>query len=88
MHGFFGSTLQVIAHHKDRIRTEQAIEDFHIFKRDLSTKLVGKFLMITGVDVFVETVTSYFNLSRKKKHNGVVFKSSIILTPGQLGYVD
>lgn len=75
MHGFFGSTLQVIAHHKDRIRTKQAIEDFHIFKRDLSTKLVGKFLMITGVDVFVETVTSYFNLSRKKKNTMELYLS-------------
>ena len=55
----------MVTHHEHRIRTEQAIKDVHIFQRNLSSKLIGQFLVIAGVDVFVETVASYFNLSGK-----------------------
>lgn len=52
----------MIAHHEHRIWTEQAIKDLHVFQWNLSSKLISQFLMITGVDVFVETIPSYFNL--------------------------
>ena len=55
----------MVTHHEHGVRTEQAIKDVHIFQRNLSSKLIGQFLMIAGVNVFVETVASYFNLSGK-----------------------
>lgn len=84
LNNFLWSSFKMVTHHEHWIRTEQAIKNFHVFKWNLSSQLIGQFFVVARVNVFVQAVTSDFNLFDEQRQQNIITMFSVQSMPVDL----